>query len=160
MKPTASPTSGQDAQHRARPAGIVAGTKVLTLDGELPVEFLSPGDRVITRDSGMAVLRDIRVRRTRCAAVSIAAGTLGHTRPDEDMILPADQKILVRDWRAEALFGAKQALVPAARLADGQYVRELGAVEMVLHELVFDSAHVIYAGGMELDAPAVVTETA
>jgi hypothetical protein len=156
MKPAVS-LQDSKAQH-ATPRGIAAGTTVLTLDGELPVEFLSPGDRVITRDSGMAVLRDIRVRRVRCRAVAISAGSLGHTRPDEDMILPAAQRILVRDWRAEALFGATQALVPVARLADGQYIRDLGETEMVLHELLFDDVHVIYAGGMELDAPAV-TET-
>lgn len=34
------------------------GTEVLTLDGSLPVEYLSPGDRIITRN-GMRVLRGI-----------------------------------------------------------------------------------------------------
>lgn len=132
--------------------GIAAGTTVLTLDGELPVEMLSPGDRVITRDSGMAVLRDIRTRRVRTEAVAIAAGSLGHTRPDDDMVLPAAQTVLVRDWRAEALFGAPQAMVPVARLADGQYVRPLGETELTLVELVFDREHVVYAGGMEVAA--------
>lgn len=156
MKPAASlhdSTTAPDA-----PRGLAAGTAVLTLDGDLPVEFLSPGDRVITRDSGGAVLRDVRVRHVRCRAMAVSAGSLGHNRPEEDMILPAAQRILVRDWRAEALFGAKQALVPVSRLADGQYVRDLGQTDMILHELVFDGPHVIYAGGMELDAPAV-TET-
>ncbi len=32
----------------ATAGGIVAGTPVLTLDGELPVQFLAPGDRVVT----------------------------------------------------------------------------------------------------------------
>jgi len=159
MKPSAEIT-GQDKGRSDAPRGIVVGTSVMTLEGEMPVEFLSPGDRVITRDSGIAVLRDIRVRRITARAVAVAAGSLGHTRPDEDIVLPAGQKVLVRDWRAEALFGAKQALVPVARLADGQYVRELGEVEMLLCEPVFDSAHVIYAGGLELDAPLVVGETA
>lgn len=160
MKASASHSTDRVRVSAEAPVGIVAGTSVLTLEGEMPVEFLSPGDRVITRDSGMAVLHDVRVRRVTVKAVAVAAGSLGHTRPDEDITLPAAQKVLVRDWRAEALFGAKQALVPVARLADGQYVRELGEQELTLCELVFDSAHVIYAGGLELDAPAVVGETA
>lgn len=160
MNPSASQRQTQTRPAAEAPAGIVTGTRVLTLDGEMPVEFLTPGDRVITRDSGIAVLRDIRVRKVAVAAVAIAAGSLGHTRPDEDMILPAAQKVLVRDWRAEALFGAKQAMVPVARLADGQFVREIGERELTLCELVFDSAHVVYAGGMELDAPVPETATA
>ncbi len=44
------------------PTGIAAGTVVLTADGALPVDFLEPGDRVVTR-SGLRVLRDIRQHR-------------------------------------------------------------------------------------------------
>lgn len=39
-------------------AGLPTGTVVLTADGALPVEYLSPGDRIVTR-AGMRVLRDI-----------------------------------------------------------------------------------------------------
>ena len=35
--------------------GLIAGTRLWTLDGEMPVQYLSPGDRIITRDTGMAV---------------------------------------------------------------------------------------------------------
>lgn len=38
---------------------LALGTIVLTMDGALPVEFLSPGDRIVTR-AGARVLRDIR----------------------------------------------------------------------------------------------------
>lgn len=134
--------------------GLPAGTKVLTLDGELPVEFLAPGDRVITRDSGMATVRAVRVRAIRAEAVAVAAGSLGHDRPDADTILPATQQVLVRDWRARAIFGADRALVAVARLADGQYVRALGPREMRVVTLEFDREHVIYAGGLEVAAPA------
>ncbi len=41
--------------------GILSGTRVLTLDGELPVQFLCPGDRIITR-SGARVLRGVEMR--------------------------------------------------------------------------------------------------
>ncbi|OWU82917.1 hypothetical protein ATO6_21715 [Oceanicola sp. 22II-s10i] len=159
MKPTATLKKQDTATKADAVHGVMAGTKILTLDGELAVEFLTPGDRVITRDSGFAVLKNIRVRKVRASAVAVTGGSLGHNRPDSDIVLPADQKVLVRDWRAEALFGAKQALVPVSRLADGQFVRDLGEVEMTLFELEFDAGHVIYAGGMELDAPARQAET-
>lgn len=131
-------------------SGILPGTVLLTQDGEIPVEFVVPGDRVITRDAGMVrveeVSRLVRIER----AVVFAAGSLGHTRPGSDLVLPAAQAVLVRDWRAKALFGCAQAMVPAEALIDGEFVRELGPREMVLHQLHFAAPHVVYAGGLEI----------
>lgn len=143
------------AQHNVA-RGIAAGTKVMTLDGEMPVEFLTEGDRVITRDTGMAVLKAVLSRKVACDVVHITAGSLGHNRPDADIAIPAQQEILVRDWRAEALFGKQQALVPAARLVDGEYVRAMGKGVMTVYELVFDTDHIVYAGGLEVAAKAEV----
>ena len=42
-----------------RATGLAPGTIIFTLEGALPVEYLSPGDRIITR-AGMRVLRDLR----------------------------------------------------------------------------------------------------
>lgn len=129
---------------------LTAGTIVLTMDGALPVEFLNAGDRVITRDAGMAVLRDVKRFRVTTNAIAIKAGSLGNNRPDADTVLPAAQEVLVRDWRAEALFGKAQALVPASRLVDGEFIRDLGEVEIECVELIFDAPHIVYAGGLEL----------
>ncbi len=41
-----------------RTPAIAVGTIIYTLDGTLPVEYLAPGDRIITR-AGMRVLRAI-----------------------------------------------------------------------------------------------------
>lgn len=135
-------------------------TVVLTLDGALPVEYLSAGDRVITRDSGMAVLRRVNMRSRATHSVQFQAGSLGHDRPDSDTILPASQQVLIRDWRAEALFGAKHALVPALRLVDGEFVRDLGSQKLDFFELIFDAPHIIYADGLEIaSAVALVSPT-
>lgn len=135
---------------------LAAGTEILTLDGTLPIEFLNPGDRVITRDSGTAVLRHMRGFTTFVPAVSIRPGSLGHMRPDRVLHLPATQEILLRDWRAETLFGARQALVPVSRLVDGNFIRALGLQRMTLIELSFDAPHILYADGLELAAAAPV----
>ncbi|MHA6323535.1 Hint domain-containing protein [Roseivivax sp. CAU 1753] len=139
---------------------LAAGTSVLTLDGTMPVEYLSPGDRVITRDSGMAVLCDVIIRKGPVDAVSIRAGTFGHTRPDQDALMPATQEVLIRDWRAKALFGSDRALVPVARLVDGEFVRALGPREMTLVALVFDAPHIVYADGLEVAAAPPVPHDA
>lgn len=131
--------------------GLIAGTSILTLDGALPVKHLAPGDRVITRDSGVAVLKAVRVRKVTARMVRIKAGTLGTTRPDGDVVLPADQGILVRDWRAKAIYGEDRAIVPAAQLIDGEFIAEHSpAAQVTLFELEFDTPHIVYADGLEL----------
>ena len=140
-----------------RVTGIIAGATVLTLDGDLPVQFLAPGDRVITR-SGARTLRAIEVAiLTDAPMIRISASALGHDRPVDDMFVAPDQPILIRDWRAKALYGAQTAMVPASQLADGDYIRAELVTEARLFTLYFDADVVIYAGGLELAYGAMVS---
>lgn len=140
-----------------RVTGIIAGATVLTLDGDLPVQFLAPGDRVITR-SGARTLRAIEVViLTDAPMIRISASALGHDRPVDDMFVAPDQPILIRDWRAKALYGAQTAMVPASQLADGDYIRAELVTEARLFTLYFDADVVIYAGGLELACGAMVS---
>lgn len=143
--------------------GLIGGTVVLTADGERLVDSLSPGDRIITRDTGLARIDEVSRLRRLTRLITFAAGSLGDTRPDQETTLPATQPILIRDWRARAMFGRKQALVQAGALVDGEFIRDLGRREVVLHQVHFDRPHVIYAGGLELgtgDAPALAMRPA
>jgi hypothetical protein len=134
---------------------VVAGTPIQTLEGALPVEFLQPGDRVLTR-SGMRRLREVQVSLVKNARmVRIAHETLGVDRPSHDILVSAGQLVLVRDWRAQALAGVPAALFPAARLADGEYIRCLTLPEARLFTLVFEEEAIVYAGGLELVCPAM-----
>ncbi|MGR3502892.1 Hint domain-containing protein [Pseudaestuariivita sp.] len=131
-------------------SGIAMGTSVLTRDGALPVEYLGLGDSLITRDAGFVPITAITAEHSTVRMVRIAAGSLGHTRPDEDMMVPWDQEILIRDWRARALYGTDSAMVPAHRLIDGSFVTDAGLQEVTVYQLHCDAAHVMYAGGLEL----------
>ncbi|MEL6466956.1 MAG: Hint domain-containing protein [Pseudomonadota bacterium] len=135
--------------------GLVSGTLLLTADGEIPVEYLSPGDRVITRNAGMAQLTAIQTYRTTDEAVKIVAGSLGDTKPTHHVIIPAAQMVLVRDWRAMALRGASQTVIPAGCLIDDEFITSLGPREMTLVRLGFKAPHVVYADGLELSVPAM-----
>jgi len=112
--------------------GFLSGTILLTQDGEMPVEFISQGDKVVTRDAGFATVVGVTRVRVTTHAISFAAGSLGDTRPDQDLVLPAGQPVLIRDWRAQAMFGTPQALVRADALLDGEFIRDLGEQEMEL----------------------------
>ena len=135
--------------------GIVAGTEIMTMDGQLPVDVLAAGDRIITRDTGMAVLREVRVREMEIKTVDIKAGSLGHNRPDRNMQVARDTLIHIRDWRAEAMFGAPNALIPASQLVDGEFVAHGPSKKTTVFELVFDNQHIVYADGMEIASAAV-----
>jgi len=134
--------------------GICAGTTVLTLSGEMPIEALSVGDRVITRDSGMTHVKAIKATTVTMEAIRIKAGSLGHSRPDRDMIAAPGAKLHIRDWRAEALFGKPTASVAAERLVDGEFLAKQPETEMTVYEITFDRAHIIYADGIEMIAGA------
>lgn len=131
-------------------AGVCAGTAIMTLEGEMPVELLVEGTRVITRDAGMSVLRKIEKTTVKVTPIRIKAGSLGHTRPDRDMMVTPGSRLHIRDWRAEALFGAKAVAVTANRLVDGEFLAEQPAREMTVYTLRFDKEHIIYADGVEL----------
>lgn len=141
-------------------AGLMAHSIILTLDGEMRVGDLEPGQRVITRDSGTAQVKSVRRHQILAQAVRISAGSLGDTRPDRDVTVPAGQGVLVRDWRAQALFGATQAMVPAARLVDGEFITNLGLTSMTIFEIEFDRPHILYVDGLEVAGHVAATTTA
>ncbi len=131
-------------------SGLTTGTIVLTLNGEMPVEDLCAGDRIITRDCGMAVLKAIHTRKITTRPYRISAERLGPGRPTTDTFVPADQPILVRGLLATALFNSDAAVVPVSRLADGEYIAKCKEQTLRVYELEFDTPHVIYANGLEL----------
>ena len=147
---TANSESQLQTGTTAHTAGIALGTIILTLDGEIPVEHLSAGDRIITRDSGMAVLKAIHTQEITTRPYRISADRLGPGRPDVDTLVTADQPILVRGLLAKALFTTDNAMVPVSRLADGEYIAKCEEQTLRVYELEFDTPHVIYANGLEL----------
>ncbi len=131
-------------------SGLLAESIILTLAGEMRVGDVLPGQRIVTRGNGTAIVRSLRRRQVRTEAIRVRAGSLGDTRPDRDTILPAGQGILIRDWRARALFAAQQAIVPAGRLVDGEFITRLGPTHLTLCEIAFDHLQVLYVDGLEV----------
>ena len=134
-------------------AALPLGTTVLTLDGALPVEHLTPGDRVITRDAGAQRLRAIIRRKVPqgLRMVRVGRDALGG-KPDADITLLPHQRILIRDWRAKLLYGGPQAKVAAARLIDREFVSWTSNTPRFVISLHFKRLHILYAGGLELQS--------
>lgn len=130
--------------------GLTGPSLIMTALGERPISSLEPGDRIITRDRGMAMIEDIRSKSVTTSLVKIAARALGHNRPEADTVLPAGQRILIRDWRAQAVFGSGKALVPAERLVDGEFITLEPEATVTLYDLLFDDPHILYVDGLEV----------
>jgi len=138
--------------------GILAGTNISTLDGTLPVEYLSPGDRIVTR-SGAARLVALSSQMLRMAeVVLISASTLGYDRPEVDLFLAPEQQVIIRDWRARVMFGVAAAAIPARRLVDGQFVQLRTLAEARFFTLRFDTEEVVYAEGLEIACARATVE--
>lgn len=133
---------------------LMANSAVLTLDGALSVDQLVPGDRIITRDSGAALLQAVRVSQTSTRFVRIEPGTLGPQRPGAPVVLPTRAQVLLRGDHALALCGRPRAIVPAGRLVDGILVHDAGRLALPLFELIFDAPHILYVDGLELASAA------
>ncbi|MDA8747487.1 Hint domain-containing protein [Litoreibacter sp.] len=130
--------------------GLLGGCNVLTMQGYVPIADLNVGDRIITRN-GLRVLRELSVTAHTFRAISVGKGTLGYSRPTTEMLMAPDQEVMVRDWRAEVLFGRDAVIIPIARMVDGKYISEEATLsEHNVFELRFDGEEVYYADGVEI----------
>lgn len=132
--------------------GFPVGLPIATADGERPVETLSDGDMIVTRNGGLTRVEAIHAITETTRAIRFSAGCLDPGAPIRDLVLPADQPVLVRDRRALALFGQVQAMTVAGQLVDGDLIADIGPRRLVLFRLTFDRPRVIRAGGLELGA--------
>jgi len=133
-------------------SGLAAGAIVTTLDGDLPVEFLHAGDRIVTLDRGMVRLRAITARPVHCNdLIRVMPRALDPLSDAAEFRIAAEQPLLLRDWRARAMFGRDRVLLPAARLLDGEHLRrERGGGHCMLFQLHFEDKHLIRVGGLDL----------
>ena len=133
--------------------GLASGTLILTADGELPAEYLNPGDRIVSRNQGMAVVKDVRSALVKTRVAAIEPGALGHGSPGTSALLPVGQTVLVRDDRARPNGGQTASVVTISELIDGHSIRDLGRRVMILISLDFEEPQIIYADGIEVAIP-------
>lgn len=140
------------------------GTHILTPVGERAIEDLSVGDRIVTRDHGVQLIRWIGSTHLPAAALAarpelrpirITAGAFGPDTPVRDLSLSRQHRVLVRDWRADLLFGSPDGvLTPAFTLINDRDVRmdDGGADGVEYFHIAFDGHEVIYSEGLETES--------
>lgn len=135
------------------PPCLVAGTMVLTPEGEKPVEWLRVGDRVMTRDGGAQPIRWIGARdvagNADFAPIRFAPGAIGNTRA---LHVSPQHRILMTGWRAELYCGTSEVLVAAGHLLNGRNVTRAHRAEVSYFHLMFDSHQIIQSDGAETES--------
>jgi Ca2+-binding RTX toxin-like protein len=132
------------------------GTLVATPRGELPVEELRAGDRVITRDNGIQQIRWVGKRalnRAELAAaphlrpVLIRAGSLGNGLPERDTLVSPNHRMLVTNDRTALFFEEHEVLVAAKHLVDNKGILPVEVLGTSYLHFMFDRHEVVLANG-------------
>lgn len=146
-------------------AGVICftpGTWIDTPTGPRLVDELREGDLVQTKDSGAQEIQWIGARRMTGARlfalpklrpIRFRPGALGVERPDMELVVSPDHRMLLRGHAARALFNTDEVLVAARDLVNGRTV----VVDTVLKEVTY--VHLMLPSHHILRANNVATES-
>lgn len=138
------------------------GTRIDTPDGPRLVEELREGDKVQTLDSGAQEIQWVGQRRMTGARlytmpylrpIRIRARAFGSARPDAELLVSPDHRILLKGHAARALFNTPEVLVAARDLVNGHSVNvDMGLREVTYIHMLLPDHHVIRANGLETES--------
>ncbi|MGB8813722.1 MAG: Hint domain-containing protein [Paracoccaceae bacterium] len=150
----------------ARTAGGVIcftpDTRINTPTGPRLIQHLRPGDSILTKDNGpqailwsghrrmtgarlyaMPHLRPIRFRR----------GALGVDRPEDDLLVSPQHRMLVKGAAAQSLFNTSEVLVAAEDLLNDHSIMVDHSLREVTYVHILLSAHqIVWANGLETES--------
>ena len=101
------------------------GTMIATPRGEVAVETLKAGDRILTRDNGIQTIQWVGQKRLDfmelkqaplLRPIRIAAGAMGDGMPERDMLVSPTHRMLIVSHHAELYFGQSEILVSAKHM--------------------------------------------
>lgn len=138
------------------------GTRISTPGGVTAIQDLREGDRVMTRDDGPQEVLWIGSRRITGARMFVMPelrpirfrpGALGIDRPDQELLVSPEHRMLVRGAAAQALFNTPEVLVPARDLVNDRTVfTDLSVREVTYVHLLLPGHAVIWANGVEAES--------
>jgi CshA-type fibril repeat protein len=132
------------------------GTLIATPKGEVPVEELREGDRIITRDNGIQAIRwighktmdwKLLNRHQHLKPVLIKAGSLGNNLPERDMLVSPNHRMLVANDRTALYFDEREVLASAKHLVDNKGVQTVDVRDVTYIHFLFDHHEVVLSDG-------------
>lgn len=138
------------------------GTRIRTEQGDVAIEDLGTGDRILTRDNGPQEVLWSGHRRMSGARlfampdqrpIRMRAGALGVDRPDSDLIVSPEHRVLVTGRAAQDLWGEPEVLIRAADLVgDSRITVDHSLRETFYIHLMLDRHEVVWANGLEVES--------
>lgn len=149
----------------AEQGGVICftpGTRILTHEGTSLIEDLREGDLVQTKDNGLQPLRWIGKRRMsgarlfampRLRPIRIAGGALGLDRPDSDLLVSPEHRMLIKGPQAQSLFNTSEVLVTAKDLINGKTITvDMQVREVTYIHVLLEQHQVLWANGLETES--------
>ncbi|MCX7567257.1 Hint domain-containing protein [Sulfitobacter sp. F26169L] len=138
------------------------GTRIKTEDGTRFIQDLREGDLVQTKDNGLQPLRWIGTRRMSGARlfampklrpIRIAGGALGLERPDDDLLVSPEHRMLIKGAAAHSLFNTSEVLVTAKDLINGTTITvDMQVREVTYIHVLLDQHQILWANGLETES--------
>jgi Ca2+-binding RTX toxin-like protein len=132
------------------------GTLIATPKGEMLVEHLNVGDKVITRDNGIQEIRWVGANALTWAdfttnphlkPVLVKRGSLGNDLPEQDMLVSPNHRLLVANERTSLYFDEHEVLVAAKHLVGAAGVNSIDSVGTTYLHFMFDRHEVVLSNG-------------
>jgi hypothetical protein len=121
------------------------GTHILSSKGEIPVEKLSEGDRLVTVDGRQAVIKWVGWRSVNLAAhpmpetmhpIRFARGSIAENTPHRDLHVSPEHAMYLNGM-----------LIPASALVNGTTIAQIPMSEVVYYHVELDAHSAIFAEG-------------
>lgn len=130
------------------------GTRITMADGQqVAIETLTPGARILTRDSGPQPVRWVGQQTVRAtgafAPITIAAGALNN---EAELTLSPSHRLFIYQRVDVLKAGQKEVLVRARDLVGGPDVRQSEGGFVEYYQLLFDKHEIIYAEGIPAES--------
>ena len=129
-------------------ACFATGTLIKTALGERPIEDIAIGDRVMTRDHGLQVVRWTGSRTLpaigELAPIVFDQGVLGATEP---LRVSPNHRMLISGALSEMYFGTDEVLVAAKSLVNGRNVRRVAGGFVTYVHIMFDYHEILWGNG-------------
>jgi Ca2+-binding RTX toxin-like protein len=132
------------------------GSLIATPRGEVLVEDLQVGDRVITRDDGIQEIEWIGKKKIsgqdmkqdpKLRPVMIRKGSLGNGLPERDMLVSPNHRMLVANEDTQMLFEEREVLVAAKHLVGHEGIHQVDLMGTEYIHVMFDRHQVILGDG-------------
>jgi len=144
------------AAAKAKPSSsmmcFTPGTRIRNGQGWCPVTDLRPGDRILTRDDGLQDITwignshitapELKLRPD-LRPIRLRAGAIEAERPDQDLVVSPDHRVLLRGAMAKALFAETEVLVAARDLQNDASIHRDHALKDVRYIHILLPRHAV-----------------